>query len=55
LKMFTITSGFIPLLVTVLRMNMNLWWNQPPTPLKTLWSACSDLCRFRGSLHFLAW
>jgi transposase InsO family protein len=24
LKMFTITSGFIPLLVTVLRMNMNL-------------------------------
>jgi len=35
-KTFTTTSGFIPLLNTVLPMNMNLCWNQPPTPLKTL-------------------
>lgn len=39
--------------ILILPMNMKLYWNQPLTPLRTLRSACSDLCSFRGSLHYL--
>jgi putative transposase len=50
----TTISGFIPRLAIALQVNLNFYWSQPLTPLRTLLSACSNLCSFKGSLQLFS-